>query len=88
MSKFANLHPGGSGVLLDAEVAGQDATTVFYGLHRSEVLQKPQYQRLRIGQIEGEKPQIKQPLPGDISTVSDVQLPESTRAGGKQWGQS
>lgn len=32
LSKFANLHPGGAGVLLDAEVAGKDATTAFYGL--------------------------------------------------------
>ncbi|KAK4686349.1 acyl-CoA dehydrogenase, partial [Tremellales sp. Uapishka_1] len=69
LSKFSNLHPGGAGVLLDAEVAGQDATTVFYGLHRSEILQKPQYQRLRIGQIEGQKQQIKPFLPGDVSRV-------------------
>ncbi|ORX39785.1 acyl-CoA dehydrogenase/oxidase [Kockovaella imperatae] len=69
LSKFANLHPGGAGVLLDQEVAGQDATTVFFGLHRSEVLMKPQYDRLKIGQVQGEKPQIKMPLPGDLSTV-------------------
>ncbi|KAL7422285.1 hypothetical protein Q5752_002931 [Cryptotrichosporon argae] len=69
LSKFGNLHPGGIGVLLDDEVAGQDATTVFYGLHRSEVLLKPQYLRLRIGVLEGEKPQIKPLLPGDSSRV-------------------
>ncbi|GFZ46231.1 hypothetical protein JCM24511_04478 [Saitozyma sp. JCM 24511] len=69
LSKFGAMHPGGLGVLLDEEVAGQDATTVFYGLHRSEVLQKPQYARLRIGQIEGEKPRIIVPQPGSISKV-------------------
>jgi len=69
LSKFGNLHPGGLNVLLDSEVAGQDATTVFYGLHRSEILQKPQYQRLKIGQIEGQTQQIKATMPGDISKV-------------------
>jgi len=56
--------------LLADFVAGKDATTVFYGLHRSEVLAKPQYQRLKIGQIEGEKQKIRPNLPGEISTVS------------------
>ncbi|RXK38326.1 acyl-CoA dehydrogenase [Tremella mesenterica] len=69
LSKFGAMHPGGIGVLLDPEVAGQDATTVFYGLHRSEILQKPQYQRLKIGIVEGQKPRIKPSLPGDISRV-------------------
>ncbi|ORY33723.1 acyl-CoA dehydrogenase/oxidase [Naematelia encephala] len=69
VSKFGAMHPGGLGVLLDPEVAGKDATTVFYGLHRSEILQKPQYQRLRIGQIEGEKQRIQSMLPGDLSRV-------------------
>lgn len=69
LSKFGKLHPGGLGVLLDADVAGQDATTVFYGLHRQEVLLKPQYQRLRIGQIEGEQPKIRLRGPSDLSRV-------------------
>ena len=56
-------------MLLDAEVAGQDATTAFFGLHRSEILQKPQYARLKIGQVEREKPMIRLPMPGDLSTV-------------------
>lgn len=58
LSKFASMHPGGSTVLLDADVgecsrptvrsaespiiAGKDATTAFFGLHRSEILFKPQ----------------------------------------------
>ena len=56
-------------MLLDSEVAGQDATTAFFGLHRSEVLQKPQYARLKIGQVEGEKPMIKLPMPGELSRI-------------------
>lgn len=50
-------------------IAGKDATAIFFGLHRHEVLLKPQYQRLRIGQIEGEKQKIKAPAPGDLSRV-------------------
>lgn len=69
LSKFGAMHPGGLGVLVDSEVAGQDATTVFYGLHRSEILQKPQYQRLKIGQIEGETQKIHAMQAGDISKV-------------------
>lgn len=80
------MHPGGLGVLLDEDVgtshsyprgdqatdgsAGQDATTVFYSLHRSEVLQKPQYARLKIGQIEGQTQKIKVQQAGELSRVS------------------
>ena len=69
LSRFANLHPGGLSVLLDEEVAGQDATKVFYGLHRQEVLQKPQYQRLQIGSIEGEMVTVSPLAPGELSKV-------------------
>jgi hypothetical protein len=64
------MHPGGIGVLADQEVAGKDATTVFYSLHRSEILQRPQYQRLKIGQIEGQSPKIHPQLAGELSRVS------------------
>ena len=50
-------------------VAGQDATEAFYGLHRHEVLEKPQYQRLQIGVIEGEEPQIVSKVHGEISHI-------------------
>lgn len=50
-------------------VAGQDATTVFYSLHRQEVLQKPGYARLQIGVIEGEKPEVAPLQPGELSQV-------------------
>jgi hypothetical protein len=31
--------------------AGQDATEAFFAVHRSEVLEKPQYAKLRIGTL-------------------------------------
>lgn len=63
------MHPGGEAVLLDEDIAGKDTTTVFFGLHRHEVLLRPQYARLRIGQIQGEKQRIRTPQPGDLSRV-------------------
>lgn len=69
LSKFAALHPGGAEVLTDEDVAGQDATTVFFGLHRIEVLQRPQYERLRVGQVAGETQRIHMPQAGDNSRV-------------------
>ena len=50
-------------------VAGQDATEAFYGLHRQEVLAKPQYARLQIGVVEGEAPEIQMHQAGTISKV-------------------
>jgi hypothetical protein len=49
--------------------AGQDATEAFYGLHRHEVLERPQYQRLQIGTIQGEQPVIYSRIVGEISDV-------------------
>ena len=65
LTDFLDAHPGGSVVL--TQIAGTDATTAFYNLHRHEVLQK--YANLRIGTIEGEKPQVIDPQPGDLSQV-------------------
>lgn len=65
LTDFVDAHPGGSVVL--AQVAGQDATTAFYNLHRHEVLQK--YDDLCIGVLEGEKPEVIEPQPGDLSQV-------------------
>jgi len=42
---------------------------VFFGLHRHEVLLKPQYARLQIGKIQGQEEVVKPPLPGEISAV-------------------
>ncbi|KAJ7066067.1 acyl-CoA dehydrogenase [Mycena amicta] len=69
VSKFAAMHPGGLSVLLDEEIAGQDATEAFFGLHRQEVLLRPQYARLQIGTIVGETPQIVPRAAGALSTV-------------------
>jgi alkylation response protein AidB-like acyl-CoA dehydrogenase/predicted heme/steroid binding protein len=69
LSKFARLHPGGVNVLYSKSVAGKDATQAFFGLHRHEILLKPQYARLQIGRILGEKEVIKPPAPGELSTV-------------------
>ena len=44
--------------------AGKDATKAFFGLHRQEVLYRPQYARLQVGTIKGKEPQIK-PLVAD-----------------------
>jgi hypothetical protein len=51
--------------------AGKDASRVFYSLHRSEVLQKPQYARLKIGTVNAEaSPKISSARPsGSLSQV-------------------
>lgn len=49
--------------------AGKDSTNVFFGLHRHEVLLKPQYARLQIGKIRGQEEVIKPLLPGETSAV-------------------
>lgn len=49
--------------------AGQDATEAFYGLHRHEVLLRPQYKRLQIGTIQGQKSVICGRVTGEISQV-------------------
>ncbi|CAA7267133.1 unnamed protein product [Cyclocybe aegerita] len=69
ISRFKNLHPGGASVLLDEEIAGQDATEAFYGLHRHEVIEKPQFVRLQIGTIQGEKSVIHGRILGELSKV-------------------
>jgi hypothetical protein len=69
ISRFANLHPGGRAVLVDSAVAGQDATEAFYGLHRHEVLERPQYARLQIGVLRGEQSVITGRLVGGLSSV-------------------
>ncbi len=68
LTKFVKFHPGGKYVLVD--VAGKDATKVFFDMHRADVLKK--YDRFRIGSIEGEEKvanTIPYTLPGHISKV-------------------
>lgn len=50
-------------------LAGKDATEAFYGLHRHEVLMKPQYARLQIGVIAGEAAVIHSRVVGELSKV-------------------
>jgi len=50
-------------------VGGQDATEIFYSLHRSEVLLRPQFKRLQIGTVKGEKERFRPPPPGSLSPV-------------------
>ena len=52
--------------------AGQDATKAFFGLHRHEVLLRPQYARLQIGTIEGQTEVIK----AEADTISEVPYAE------------
>lgn len=65
LTDFLDAHPGGNVVL--QQVAGQDATQAFYNLHRHEVLQK--YSSFCIGVIDGEKPEVLEMQPGDLSKV-------------------
>ncbi|ROV90579.1 hypothetical protein VSDG_07453 [Cytospora chrysosperma] len=66
VSDFLDAHPGGEAVL--RQVAGTDATEAFYNLHRHEVL-TGKYAELAIGTIEGEKPEVVNPGPGELSKV-------------------
>ncbi|KAJ3505689.1 hypothetical protein NLJ89_g7288 [Agrocybe chaxingu] len=69
LSKFANLHPGGANVIWAESIAGKDATQAFFGLHRHEVLLRPQYKRLQIGTVQGQTEVITPPPPGATSKV-------------------
>ncbi|KAG6857227.1 hypothetical protein H0H87_007646 [Tephrocybe sp. NHM501043] len=69
LSQFASMHPGGLSVLLESDIAGQDATETFFSLHRYEVLQRPQFARLQIGTVLGEKQVIFPRGPGALSKV-------------------
>lgn len=66
VADFLDAHPGGEAVL--RQVAGKDATTDFYNLHRQEVLEK-YIDDLAVGTIQGEKPSVVRPQPGALSIV-------------------
>jgi len=78
LTKFVRFHPGGKEVLVDTDVAGQDATDSFFSLHRHEVLLKYNT-RLQIGTIEGEEEDIKAPKPGQLSRMPYGEAPWLTR---------
>jgi alkylation response protein AidB-like acyl-CoA dehydrogenase len=69
VTRFKNLHPGGVSVFLGEDIGGQDTTEQFYGLHRHEVLLRPQYARLQIGTIKDSKSVIYSRVTGQISDV-------------------
>ena len=61
-----SLPAGGSVVLV--QVAGTDATTAFYNLHRHSVIEKYR-PSLCLGTLEGETPEVVEMEPGDLSSV-------------------
>jgi len=63
VTKFMALHPGGAKILLD--YGGQDATQIFYDLHKESVFEK-YLPRLCIGRLEGDD---EVETPGLISQV-------------------
>ncbi|KAF1949792.1 acyl-CoA dehydrogenase family protein [Byssothecium circinans] len=65
LSDFLDAHPGGTVVL--EQIAGTDATTAFYNLHRQEVLEK--YTSLCVGVLENETPEVIVRGIGELSTV-------------------
>jgi hypothetical protein len=52
-----------------AHTAGKDSTQAFYGLHRHEVLLRPQYARLQIGTLRGAAPAVRPLAPDALSEV-------------------
>jgi alkylation response protein AidB-like acyl-CoA dehydrogenase len=66
LTDFQDAHPGGSVVL--QQIGGTDATDAFYNLHRHEVLIK--YDKsLCLGILDGETPEVVEPVPGALSSV-------------------
>jgi alkylation response protein AidB-like acyl-CoA dehydrogenase len=87
LTKFVKFHPGGKFVLID--VAGKDATKVFYDLHRSEVIKK--YKHFIIGTIAGEEKKAALPQwlePGTYSTVPFAENPALTGLKSPFWKES
>ncbi len=73
LTKFQKLHPGGKAVLI--QVAGTDATEMFYQLHKKEILEK-YHKRLVIGTVEGFDEKKKIPLERElISKVPYAEAP-------------
>lgn len=66
VSDFLDAHPGGEFVL--RQVAGTDATTAFYNLHRQEALERYAAD-LAVGSVAGETPSIVRVAAADLSAV-------------------
>ncbi|KIP11170.1 hypothetical protein PHLGIDRAFT_18086 [Phlebiopsis gigantea 11061_1 CR5-6] len=69
LTRFKDMHPGGTAVLLDEDIPGKDVTEQFYALHRHEVLLRPQFARLQIGTIQGSQSVIVSRVDGELSKV-------------------
>ncbi|PKI84499.1 hypothetical protein MVES1_001754 [Malassezia vespertilionis] len=69
LSDFIDVHPGGEAVLQQPDIAGQDATETFFGLHNVAILQRPGTQKMIVGQIEGEESEVRYPQAGELSQV-------------------
>ncbi|SCZ87423.1 BZ3500_MvSof-1268-A1-R1_Chr2-2g04889 [Microbotryum saponariae] len=68
LTKFIDMHPGGTNVLLATAIAGGDSSEAFFSMHRSEVLTK--YQRLKIGRVSDPKSRpYLLPIAGELSPV-------------------
>ena len=52
-----------------SQSAGKDATKAFFGLHRHEVLLRPQYKRLQIGTLKDSSEVVKASTPVALSAV-------------------
>ena len=67
--RYARCLPTQRETALTTHSAGKDATEAFFGLHRHEVLLRPQYARLQIGTVAGQKEFVKPLAPGETSGV-------------------
>ncbi|ORY70647.1 acyl-CoA dehydrogenase/oxidase [Leucosporidium creatinivorum] len=74
LSRFVDMHPGGSGVLLASGIAGGDSSEAFFSLHRSDVLLR--YQRYKIGILAdpASSPYLL-PIAGELSKVPSAEPP-------------
>ncbi|KAF8319271.1 acyl-CoA dehydrogenase [Clavulina sp. PMI_390] len=75
VTKFQKFHPGGRNVLYDPKSAGKDVTSVFFQLHRADIIEKPAYKRLVIGTVEGQTSQFLK-APSDALSVVPYGEPE------------
>jgi predicted heme/steroid binding protein len=76
MTKFMGMHPGGEGVIM--QVAGQDATEQFFGMHRHEILVKYS-KKLLIGELDAEgKKSVKKFDNPAIGKISKIPFMESS----------
>lgn len=74
VTKFAKVHPGGPAVL--NMVAGQDCTSQFFGLHSKDILSKPKYKKLKIGELELTEDEKDELVPETDELLSEIPYAE------------